>query len=301
MSRYKVILTLTVILFCLHLLGKKYLTPLLDGGVGLCAACTSFRNAAVTKVYAYLPSPHAEFLLGTTLGIDRLNLTPRFNDVLKTTGTIHVVVVSGYNISLVINRLLNLIRNTNSLVKVITAQVFAAIYALITGFEPPVVRALFMASVILWARYKGKKLHMPLVLAATAAFMVLINPSYLVSLSFQLSFLATAGIVLIYPKIESYFKGILGNNMFVEDFCASVSAQVLVMPLLYLKLDVLNFQSVIINTFTLWLIPLLTLFGFTVVVAMFIHPLTAIFMSIIYYYLSNIFIQLVEFSASFWI
>src|SRR3989344_9310984 len=69
-------------------------------GVGESAAkpdlLSSIRNSAGDHVRRYLPSPHSELLLGMLLGIDDLKKTPRFNDVLKLTGTIHVVVVSGY-------------------------------------------------------------------------------------------------------------------------------------------------------------------------------------------------------------
>ena len=60
-----------------------------------------FKLKASTSIQASLPSPHSELVMGMVLGEDRLAQVPRYNDVLKTAGLIHVVVVSGYNITLV--------------------------------------------------------------------------------------------------------------------------------------------------------------------------------------------------------
>jgi|SaaInlStandDraft_6_1057023.scaffolds.fasta_scaffold48272_2 competence protein ComEC len=267
----------------------------LDGGELSCISCDQLREQMTNIVYKYVESPHAELLLGTTLGINRLNDVPRFNDVLISTGTIHVVVVSGYNISLVINRLLNLFKETNNFIKVFTAQILAAIYALITGFEAPVVRALLMASVVLWARYYGRRGFIPFVLLVTAGLMLIAYPGYLFELSFQLSFLATLGIVLLYSPIHKVIRRLLGSNVFAEDFSATLSAQLFVAPLLYIVLDSFTPLSVVLNTLTLWLVPILTVIGFVVVALMSLHPFAGLLASFIYTPISSLFVNLLTF------
>ena len=56
-----------------------------------------------------MPSPHAELVLGMVLGIDNFDQLPKFKDTLKRSGTVHVVVVSGFNISLVYASLIGIL------------------------------------------------------------------------------------------------------------------------------------------------------------------------------------------------
>ena len=51
--------------------------------------------------HAVLPSPHSELVLGMVIGVDDFHLLPKFKEALISTGVIHVVVVSGYNINIV--------------------------------------------------------------------------------------------------------------------------------------------------------------------------------------------------------
>src|SRR3989338_6598523 len=69
------------------------------------ASVQTFIASQVRKVF---PSPHSELLLGLTIGLNDLKKVSRFNDVLLATGTIHVVVVSGYNINLVFNLIISI-------------------------------------------------------------------------------------------------------------------------------------------------------------------------------------------------
>src|SRR4030042_4467734 len=64
---------------------------------------STIKNLSVNQARKYLPSPHSELLLGMVIGLDDLGKVTHFKDMLIATGTIHVLVVSGFNISLVFN------------------------------------------------------------------------------------------------------------------------------------------------------------------------------------------------------
>jgi competence protein ComEC len=258
---------------------------------------SNIRTKVSETVRKYLPSPNSELLLGTTLGIDELYQTPRFNDVLISTGTIHVVVVSGYNISLVFHRFIKLLKSFKSLLKIIAAQILVVIYALITGFEPPVVRGLIMVSLVIWGSYLGHRVRMLRVLVLSGLVMIAANPAYLYSLSFQLSLLATFGIVALADSMEEKLVKLFGNNILVSDLAATLSAQLLVTPLLIYTFGRVSLASPIINALILWIIPHLTILGAILVLGASLHVLSGRFLAFIYKPFSDIFINIVFFGG----
>ena len=133
------------------------------------------REGCVKYVDEYFPSPHSELLLGMTVGLDRLSYVPSFKKALKQTGTIHVVVVSGFNISLVFNSIVKLLGSKYKLKNLLIAQLITIFYAVLTGFEPPVVRALIMGSIISWGKYYGRVTDTLLVLIMYAVFMLAVQ------------------------------------------------------------------------------------------------------------------------------
>lgn len=217
-----------------------------------------FRKSAARKIKKYFPSPHSELLLGLIFGINDLNKVPTFNDVLRSTGTIHVVVVSGYNISLVFTLVIGLLGSKYKLRNLITALVVTLVYAVIAGFDPPVVRAYIMGSIVAIAKIYGRLLSGLKVLTFSALLMLVIAPSFILSLSFQLSFLATLGLILYSPFFEVVFPS---SNVLVKDLVATLSAQVLVWPLISVKFEQVSLISPIVNALILWTIPLATILG----------------------------------------
>lgn len=260
-----------------------------------CLICNKYRQNLAAKIRSLLPSPHSELLLGTTLGINALDTIPRFNDVLVSTGTIHVVVVSGFNISLVFNHISNLLKRSSPKTRLFISQLVAIIYALLTGFEPPVVRALLTVSVIFWVRFFGRNTNVYAVLFLTALLMLVFNPLYLFSLSFQLSFLATLGLVIFSDPIESFLTKYFGENIIISDFSASLSAQILVTPLISHVFGRVSVLSALVNSIVLWLIPLITMVGMLVVIGIAIHEFIGMTAALIFLPLSLLFVNLLEF------
>jgi competence protein ComEC len=220
------------------------------------------RRSVASSARKYLPSPHSELLLGMTLGIDDLKYVPRFNDMLRQTGTIHVVVVSGYNISLVFGLVMSIIGSRYKLRNLVVAQIITFFYAFISGFDPPVIRSWIMGSVAAWGKFYGRSIDAARILMFSGLVMVLISPLFLFSLSFQLSFLATLSLVLYSGYAEKLvskyvpFKGVL-----VEDLIATLAAQVLVWPLISYKFGQVSIISPLVNALILWTVPLATVLG----------------------------------------
>jgi competence protein ComEC len=239
----------------------------------------------------YLPSPHSELLLGMTIGLDELNKVPKFDSALKDTGTIHVVVVSGFNISLLFGLVIRVIGSRYKLRNLILAEFITLIYSVFSGFNPPVIRAWIMGSVVAWGKYYGRSVDALRILIFSGLVMVLINPVFAFSASFQLSFMATLGLVCF----SEYFK-----KLFVfDDLCTSLSAQVLVWPIISFYFGRLNILSPLVNFLILWTVPLSTVFGGVFLAISSVNGLLGGLLVVPLYLLLDIFVKVISFFSRF--
>jgi competence protein ComEC len=225
---------------------------------------TTIRQKFKAIADASLPSPHSELLLGMTIGLDELAELPLFKQALKNTGTVHVVVVSGFNISLVFGMVTGLLGSKYKLKNLLIAQIVTLFYALLSGFNPPVIRAWIMGSTAAWGKYYGRTVDGMRLLLFSGLIMIAISPAQLFSLSFQLSFLATLSLILyggFFLKIIPYFS----------DLASTLSAQVLVWPLISYSFGTVSLISPVVNMLILWTVPLSTVLGGVLLILGFVN------------------------------
>jgi competence protein ComEC len=248
------------------------------------------RLASIDIVDKNFSSPHSELLLGMLIGLDRLGEIPNFSESLRDTSTIHVVVVSGFNIALVFGLVTKVLGSEYKLKNILIAQFVTLFYALLSGFEPPVVRALVMGSIVAWGKYSGRLIDGLRVLFFAASVMVLISPAYLASVSFQLSFAASLGLIIF----SNTFSGI----KIPEDLISSLSAQLLVWPIISLYFGKVSMVGIIVNPLILWTVPMSTVLGGAFLLLGFINPFLAKLFSIVIYPFLDVFSRVVTFFGS---
>ncbi|MBD3365738.1 hypothetical protein GF360_00115 [candidate division WWE3 bacterium] len=224
-------------------------------------ALNQIRNSAITRAHKYLPSPASELLLGMTIGIDHFHKLPKFKEMLLKTGTIHVVVVSGYNISLVYTLVWALLGSFYNRTRLIVGAIVALFYAFLSGFDPPVIRSWIMGSIAYLGKYYGRSFPTLRVSVVSGLAMVLWQPAFLFSLSFQLSFMATLSLVLFSAPIENLGFATRVPAFLQEDLVATVAAQVLVWPLISFYFGRVSLISLLVNALVLWTVPLATVLG----------------------------------------
>ena len=191
-----------------------------------------------------LPEPHASLAQALLLGI-RSGLPNDLRDDLAQTGTTHLVAISGLHVGVLVG-LVSLgsaaVLGRRRQFYVIVPLLFVWAYALLTGFSPPVARAAIMASLYLWAIYLGRQRSGLTALSAAAALMVAIDTHLLAELSFQLSFVAMAGLLLLGPwfragglrLVARYWtpEGLMGGilKFFMEATAISLAAILATLP-----------------------------------------------------------------------
>jgi len=253
------------------------------------------RNKAIQRARKYFPSPASELLLGMTIGVDHFKKLPQFKDMLLKTGTIHVVVVSGYNISLVYSLMAILLGSFYNRTKLMIGFSVALFYALLSGFDPPVIRSWIMGSIAYLGKYYGRSFPTLRVLIVSGLLMILWQPLFLFSLSFQLSFCATLSLILFSDGISKIPLTSKIPAFFREDFTATVAAQILVWPLISIYFGRVSIISILVNTLVLWTVPVATVFGGAFLLLFFVGDFLSKILAFFVYIPLGIFADTIDF------
>jgi competence protein ComEC len=172
----------------------------LDGRAGnpFMVALTAVRGRAQEAINRMLPEPQAALLSGILLGNDQ-GLPRELQEAFKATGMTHIIAISGFNIAIIAGLFLQggrllFDRRTAAW----TALGGVALYTLLVGAEASVVRAAIMGALfIIAAQLLGRPTFAPASLFTAAFFMSLLNPNVLWDIGFQLSLMATLGMMLL--------------------------------------------------------------------------------------------------------
>ena len=239
-----------------HYLVLRPEVELVGGGYGAAALQWLYRlrSGMAESLGRSLPEPHASLAQALLLGI-RSGLPSELRDDLAQTGTTHLVAISGLHVGILVG-LVSLgssaVLGRRGQIYIIVPLVFVWAYALLTGFSPPVARAAIMATLYLWAIYLGRQRSGLTALSAAAAVMVVIDPDLLAELSFQLSFLAMAGLLLLGPWLRAgglrlaarYWapEGLAGGIMkfFIEATAISLAAILATLPVVAVNFHFLS-------------------------------------------------------------
>lgn len=223
-----------------------------------------FKNHLITQSNTHLPEPHASLFNGIMWGT-KPDVSDDFRNKLIAVGIIHIIVVSGYNISILFSVALKSFSKFGLRYSVAFGILLSLIYALVVGFDPPVVRALLMGVLLGVGRAYGQVKNVTYVLFVSVLLMLIYTPSLIYSVSLQLTFFATLGILLLTDLLKKpltrhfWFNSL--PEVIQEDFLASISAQIFVIPLLLYYFKGISLVSFIINPLILWTIPLIMVLG----------------------------------------
>lgn len=179
-----------------------------------------------------LPEPQASLLAGILVG-GRAGMPRDFRDALNATSTSHLIAVSGYNVTVVAGVALLLALRFLARKKA-TMLAIAVVwgYSLLTGLPPSALRAALMATMALASVLAGRDSDALPFLCFSGAVMVGLDPQVLYDLGFQLSFLATAGLVLLEPILRSGLGRLRAPGWLASSLSVTLAAQLAVLPIL---------------------------------------------------------------------
>ena len=213
----------------------------------------------LSEVYG---EPHSSFMAGLVLG-SRRGIPVHLMEDFNTTGLTHIIAISGYNITLVIVLTGSVFSFLSRRKKVLASILFIFLFVVLVGASAAVVRAGIMGSISLVALWFGREYRVEIALVLAAVIMALWNPKVIVyDVGFQLSFLATMGLIFVAPKIEKFFEWLPETLAVRESVLMTMSAQVLALPVIVYNFGRLSLISPVANLFVLPFIPLAMIFGF---------------------------------------
>lgn len=201
------------------------------------------------KIEKYFKEPVGSVLKSMLVG-EKSAIDSDMKDDFINSGLIHILVISGLHIGFVVAIFLFVFRLFNLPLKTVYLLTIPAIffYAILTGSNPPAIRATIMASCILLSFVLDRESLIYNSICLAALIILAYNPQYLFTASMQLSFFATIGIIYFYPKLFCIFKNI--KNTFVRYiagiFCVTLSVQLALIPLLVFyfgKFSIISFVA----------------------------------------------------------
>jgi competence protein ComEC len=260
-------------------------------------ALFSLKNAFLHRIELAVPYPASSLIGGVLLGTEDA-LGNDLLDVFRTVGIIHIVVLSGYNITIVaetVLRAMGILGRRNAL---LTAFITVGLFSIMVGGSPSVMRAALMGLLVLLARATGRRYDVSRALVLAGGIMILWNPRLLVfDLGFQLSFLATVAIIWIAPYLEKKLTMIPSRFGFRDILATTGATQLFVLPLLVYASGAVSLSGFVVNLLVLPLIPALMLAGFVTGVIGFISSSLSLIPGIVAYGLSLYVIRTAEWFA----
>jgi competence protein ComEC len=236
---------------------------------------------AVGVMHQLLPEPHAGLLSGMIFGV-RADLNAELYDALITTGTLHIVALSGMNISILIAIIhLLCLKFVSRPIANILACMTIGWFIWFVGPTPSVVRAGIMGTIALIGLTFGRQVWPCIVWALAVSGMILLNPLWVSDLSFQLSAMATLGILLFgkssqpppqsiaQPGVDnlgSKFISSTIHSLIQDDLRITLAAQVFTIPIILFAFQRISLISPLTNVLIGWLVAPIMIMGLLLVI-----------------------------------
>lgn len=221
-------------------------------------------NPFIGVINSLFPEPQASLLNGILFGI-KVSMPRNFYNALITTGVLHIIALSGMNISILTTLTAKITLFMGRKASSIVTICLIVLFVLFVGPSPSVVRAAMMGSLSLLAVSFGRRDWGLLSLFLVCGIMLLLDFSLLKNLSFQLSFAATFGIILANRRVErQYIKGLLGQVKYwlKENLKLTLSAQLFTLPIILFNFHRLSLIGPVANLAIEWTIQPIMVLGF---------------------------------------
>lgn len=214
------------------------------------------RDGFAANVKRAVDEPAASLGIGYLLG-KKSALPDDLITALQITGLTHIVVASGYNLTILVRAGRRIFARISKYLAAVTGVTLVVGFVLMTGVSATMMRAGIVALLGLWAWYYGRKFHPVTLLGAAGALTLLIDPSYAWGdLGWLLSFAAFAGVMIIAPIVTSYFFGSEKVPFVGQLLIETISAQIATLPIMIVAFHQLSAIAPIANVLILPLIPL---------------------------------------------
>jgi competence protein ComEC len=259
-----------------------------NAGAPLHAQLLLLKDRVRQTIKQILPMPESALLNGILIGDDN-DIPDDLKEAFRRTGTSHIVAISGFNVNIVIalaTMLLGRLIGPRRAAAVALPAI--AVYVVFVGMSASVMRAAWMSSLALIGLLLWRKGFTLNTLCAAACIMLLIDPNMLYDVGFQLSFMATLGLVLYANRLtgpaETWVNAHITSQKFrktvmliVEGVLVTTAAQITTLPLVLVTYNQFSNVALLVNAIVLPLQPAVMVLGaLAALVGLFSIPLGTI-------------------------
>lgn len=220
------------------------------------SAVDTLRRKFAAGTQSALPEPLASFGLGLLVG-QRNTLPADVTQALLMVGLTHIIAVSGYNLTILLEAARRLLGNHSKLLSTVIALGLIFGFLLIAGTSASIVRAAVISTLGLTAWYYGRTVRPLLLIFLAAALTGWANPVYVWGdISWYLSFLAFFGILVMAPPLTKRLFGKKQPPLLAQIAIESLCAELMTIPLVLYIFGQMSLVSLLANMLVCALIPI---------------------------------------------
>ncbi len=232
-----------------------------------------FKGKVRKEVEKKLSEPQASLFLGVLFGEKRI-FEEDFREALRVASITHIIVASGYNVSIIFLGINKLFFFVPKRPRVLLTIILIWIYCILAGLSPSIIRASIMLTFTLIAVYYGVVSNINIVYFTSAFLFIVLDPRIVKDVGFLLSISATGGLVYITPILEDYIKRILDFTIpfeklrasfykFLQNyFIPSLACTIITMPLIAYSFQKISIVGVVTNVMILPVLEYTLILGF---------------------------------------
>jgi ComEC/Rec2-related protein len=218
------------------------------------------RTFLLEKIMFALPEPAGSLINGILIG-ERGNLSAEVAEDFQITGLTHILAISGFNITIIINLVLMLSAQWSKSRRFLVSLGVISFFVVLTGASASVIRAGVMGLLMLLVKISGRRAPVFKVLLMSAFLILMINPFLLdFDLSFQLSVTATLSLVWFSPFLEKKWESAWQEQLWTG-ISTTLAAQVITLPLMFYNFGRISLISPLANLVVGPFIPVLMILG----------------------------------------
>ncbi len=243
-----------------------------------------------------LKVPAGPLVSSMVLGRRAVDLPYDIRDQFIRAGLAHVLAASGFHVALLLGVVLTLTRGLSERWQLILGLCTLTVYSCLTGLHPSVMRAAIMGVGALVALVTRRKVRRFGSLVFAGTILLLVNPLWLWDLGFQLSFLATLGLIVTVPAVVAKLDWLPPT---IAQFIAiPIAASIWTLPLLSYSFNTIRVYGIINNIILTPLIAVIAFGGMISALGALIYPLAGSAIAWLLYYPTHLLLKIVEFCTA---
>ena len=192
----------------------------------------------ISSTLRYLYKTNSDFLNSVMLG-QKEDLSQDENLMFSTTGTSHIIAISGLHTGILSALIIFIIGRINKVYKLILLSIVMLLYSIMVGNSPSILRSIMFMIILYLGFFLERKDDKISTLSFIGILLVVNNPYIIYNISFQLSFLATLSII--------YFYGFINNKLKVKLISLTLASNILTIPIIYYNFKGIPLISVLSN------------------------------------------------------